>query len=188
MDSNPNTQVDLYLTEISIELLGNKIYDINGKRQHKLSELFKAVPGHHQKEEKEENDLMCVLGYENDYAENCESLTHFMEDQMDYILVDANVSEDVNKSIISFLRKYKSDQDRLLKEVSELHVKKLVGKKSLIILMVMMLILFILEQRKITVNLNRARQLAVNAASTHEEKSEQKIKNFLHFPKFYCFS
>jgi hypothetical protein len=130
MDNKLNTQIDLYLTEIAIELLGNKMYDVNGIRQNKIGNLFKAVPAQLVDEEKLENsnDILCSLGYEEDFTEDCDSLTHFLEDQLDYILVDANVTEDVNNSIISFLRKYKLDQDRLLKEVSELHVKKLVGE------------------------------------------------------------
>lgn len=129
MDSKLNTQIDLYLTEIAIELLGNKMYDVNGKRQHKIVDLFKAVPGQPVEDKLENsNDIMCSLGYDNDFTDNCDSMTHFLEDQMNYILVDANVTDEVNQSIISFLRKYKSDQDRLLKEVSELHVKKLIGE------------------------------------------------------------
>lgn len=125
---NLNTQIDLYLTEIAIELLGNKMYDVNGKRQHKITDLLKAVPEQAVEGKLENsNDIVCSLGYADDFTENCESMTHFFDDQMDYILVDANITEGVNQSIISFLRKYKSDQDRLLKEVSELHVKKLIG-------------------------------------------------------------
>lgn len=126
---NLNTQIDLYLTEISIELLGNKMYDVNGKRQHKLLELFKTVPEQKNEEKLENtNDLMCSLGYDQDLTENFWSMRNFLEDQMDYTLIDANTNEETNKSIISFLRKYKSDQDLLLKDVSEMHVRKLVGK------------------------------------------------------------
>lgn len=127
MDNKLNTQIDLYLTEIAIELLGNKMYDVNGKRQYKIADLLKAVQPVEEKLENS-NDIVCALGYENDFTENAESVTHFLEDQMDYILVDANVSEEVNQSIIAFLRKYKADQERLVKEVSELHIKKLIGK------------------------------------------------------------
>lgn len=125
-----NTQIDLYLTEIAIELLGNKMYDVNGKRQHKITELFKPVQAKTVTEQLENSsDILCSLGYGDNFTENSDSMTHFLEDQMDFILVDANVTDEVNKSIISFLRTYKSDQDMLLKEVSELHVKKLVGKR-----------------------------------------------------------
>lgn len=126
-----NTQVDLYLSEVSLELLGNKMYDINGKRQHKLMELFKAVPESKKQilEDKHENsvDFMCSLGYEKGFTEDSQSLQNYLEEQTDYTLVDANNSEKVNDSIIEFLRNYKSDQDKLIKDVSEVHVKKLIG-------------------------------------------------------------
>lgn len=126
---NLKTQVDLYLTEVSIELLGNKIYDINGKRQTKMVELFKAIPEHQKKEKHENsNDINCRLGYQQGFTEDADSMLNFMEDQMDFTLLDANSNQKTNKAIISFLKNYKSDQDQLLKDVSQMHIKKLVGK------------------------------------------------------------
>lgn len=123
------TKLDLYLTEVSMELLGNKIYDISGKRQTKVLELFKAVPENKVEEKYENsNDVMCRLGYEQGFTEDADSMLDFMEDQMDFTLVDANSNQKTNQAIISFLKNYKSDQDQLLKDVSEMHVKKLVGE------------------------------------------------------------
>lgn len=126
---NLKTQVDMYLTETSIELLGNKIYDTSGKRQTRLLELFKAKP-ENQKHEKHENnnDILCRLGYEQGFTDDSDSMLKFMEDQMDFTLIDANSNQTTNQAIISFLKNYKSDQDQLLKDVSEMHVKKLVGE------------------------------------------------------------
>lgn len=124
-----NTQIDLYLTEISIDLLGNKKYDINGKRQNKLIELFKAVP--EQKDDNKwenPNDLMCSLGYDQGLTDDCFAISNFLEEQMDYTLLDANTSDEVNKSIITCLQDYKTDQDSLLKDLSEMHVKSKFGK------------------------------------------------------------
>lgn len=123
------TKLDLYLTEVSMELLGNKIYDISGKRQTKVLELFKAVPENKVEEKYENsNDVMCRLGYEQGFTEDADSMLDFMEDQMDFTLIDANSNQKTNQAIISFLKNYKSDQDQLLKDVSEMHVKKLVGE------------------------------------------------------------
>lgn len=124
-----NAQVDLYLTEVSIELLGNKMYDINGKRQNKLLDLFKAVK-EDREDEKDENsiDILCKLGYDSNFSHSGESMFHFLDDQMNFILSDANNSVNVNKKIIKNLRKLKSDQDQLLKDASEMHVRKLIGR------------------------------------------------------------
>jgi hypothetical protein len=121
-------QIDLYLTEVSIELLGNKFYDINGGRQNKLIELFKAVP-EHKTQEKPSNDLICSLGYDEHFSESSESTSQFLEEQFDYILEDANKSSKTNAEIIENLRKLKADQSRLLNEASCLHVRKLMGKQ-----------------------------------------------------------
>jgi hypothetical protein len=118
------SQLDLYLTEVSMELLGNRFYDTNGMRQNRLMDLFKAVE---QKEDRNEQsvEILCSLGFE-DKSE--ESTVDFLEDQLDFILSDANNSASVNESIISNLKSIKADQDELLKDTSQLYVKKLVGE------------------------------------------------------------
>lgn len=116
------SQLDLYLTEISIELLGNKIYDINGKRQNRLINLFQAVPH----ATNESSDLLCSIN-DNSYNQDGQAI-EFLEDQINYLLQDANSSSHVNKQIISNLQKIKSDQEKLLKDCSEFYVKRLVGK------------------------------------------------------------
>lgn len=127
---NLNTQVDLYLTEISIEMLGNQMYNLNGKRQNKLLDLFKAVPATLVENKHENsNDILCKLGYDKNFIESSDGMANFLEDQMDFTLVDANNTPKTNKSIINYLKQYKSDQNRLMKDVSEIHVRKLVGKR-----------------------------------------------------------
>lgn len=130
MDSS--TQLDLYLTEISIELLGNRIYDVNGTRQNRLMSLFQALPEEDCDNDKSENsvDILCSLGYEQNFSDNEDSAINMLEDQMDFILSDANNSSSTNKDIIDNLRKIKSNQMQLLKDSSETHVRKLVGKKN----------------------------------------------------------
>lgn len=125
------SQIDLFLTEISIELLGNKIYDINGKRQDKLINLFKALPENHRGNEKDfenTNDFLCSISYQSDYSDNDTSIKEFLDDQLDFILKDANKSEQDNAGVIDFIRDYKSDQNRLLSDISELNLKRIVGK------------------------------------------------------------
>lgn len=142
MDSS--TQLDLYLTEISIELLGNRIYDVNGTRQNRLMNLFQALPEEDCDIDKSENsvDILCSLGYEQNFSDNEDSAINMLEDQMDFILSDANNSSGTNKDIIENLRKIKSDQMQLLKDSSETHVRKLVGKKKIGIFLRLCLIFF----------------------------------------------
>ncbi|XP_070505438.1 uncharacterized protein [Chironomus tepperi] len=148
MDSS--TQLDLYLTEISIELLGNRIYDVNGTRQNRLMNLFQALPEEDCDNDKSENsvDILCSLGYEQNFSDNEDSAINMLEDQMDFILSDANNSSSTNKDIIDNLRKIKSDQMQLLKDSSETHVKKLV------------------ERKKIVTSLNKIRQAATRECSS----------------------
>lgn len=125
---NLNSHIDLYLTEISIELLGNKIYDINGKSQDKLINLFKALPtkGIENKNENS-NDFMCSLGYQNDFTNDVSLTEDFLNDQFDFVLKDANTSPKVDQQIIEQLRMYKMDQKRLVAEVSDLRLGRVVG-------------------------------------------------------------
>lgn len=126
---NYKAQIDLFLTEISIELLGNKIYDINGKRQDKIVNLFKALPERVRDTSKAENsnDFLCSLGYQSNFTENDSSVKEFLADQLDFILKDANTSPKVNQDIINFLRNYKSEQQILLADVNDVNVQKVVG-------------------------------------------------------------
>lgn len=127
-----STQLDLYLTEISIELLGNRMYDVNGSRKNKLINLFQALPEEEHEIDKNENsvDILCSLGYDQNFNDNEDSVVNFLEDQMDFMLSDANDSSSTNKDIIAHLRKIKEDQKQLLKDSSVMHVKKIVGKKK----------------------------------------------------------
>lgn len=123
-----SSQLDLYLTEISIELLGNKIYDINGMRQDKIINLFKALPEVKDSQENENsNDFLCSLSYVSNFTENEETAKAFLSDQFDFILQDANTTPKVNEEIIKFLREYKKNQAQLLVDVSGLKIQKLVG-------------------------------------------------------------
>lgn len=122
-------QVDLFLTEISIELLGNKIYDSNGKRTDKLVNLFKA-PKETKKSDRgveQCNDFLSSLGYKENFTDKNETTREFLNDQFDYILKDANTSPKVNDSIITFLRDYKKDQTRLVEDAADLNTKKVLG-------------------------------------------------------------
>lgn len=128
---NIKAHLDLFLTEISIELLGNKIYDVNGKRQDKLINLFKALPLEEQKNcEKNDNnsESFSCLAYRSDSTNNESSLKEFLNDQIDYILKNANSSSKVNQEIIKCLKDYKADQRRLLADVSDMNLKKVIGK------------------------------------------------------------
>ncbi|KAL7029875.1 hypothetical protein ACKWTF_006409 [Chironomus riparius] len=154
MDSS--TQLDLYLTEISIELLGNRIYDVNGTRQNRLISLFQALPEEDCDNDKSENsvDILCSLGYEQNFSDNEDSAINMLEDQMDFILSDANNSSGTNKDIIDNLRTIKSNQMQLLKDSSETHVRKLV------------------ERKKIVTSLNKIRQAKARectSAATHSK-------------------
>lgn len=122
-------QIDLFLTEISIELLGNKIYDINGKRQDKIINLFKALPEGDREASKSENsnDFLCSLGYQSNFTDNDSTVKDFLTDQLDFILKDANTSPRVNQDIINFLRNYKNEQQTLRSDVNDVNAKKIVG-------------------------------------------------------------
>lgn len=126
---NFKAQIDLFLTEISIELLGNKIYDINGKRQDKIVNLFKALPERDRDANKTENsnDFLCSLGYQSNFTENNASVKDFLSDQLDFILKDANTSQKVNQDIIDFLRNYKKEQEILVMDVSNVNARKILG-------------------------------------------------------------
>lgn len=124
------SQIDLFLTEISIELLGNKIYDLNGKRQDKIINLFKALPESREETNKHENsnDFVCSLGYNSNFTENDTTVKEFLKDQLDFILKDANTSVKVNQDIIKYLRKYKNEQQTLTEDVSYVNLRKEAGK------------------------------------------------------------
>ena len=125
------SQIDLFLTEISIELLGNKIYDINGNRQDKLINLFKALPENHSESaqsHENKNDFLCSLGYQSDFSNNEASVKEFLDDQLDYIIKDANNTPHVNEEVIKTLRNYKADQQLVLSEFSEMNIKIIVGE------------------------------------------------------------
>lgn len=125
-----SAHVDLFLTEISIELLGNKIYDCNGKRQDKVFNLFKALPEADRNLQKTENsnDLLCSLGYPSDFTENEATVKGFLNEQFEFILKNANTSAETNEQILVFLRNYKEDQVELLSDASEVKVSKLIGE------------------------------------------------------------
>ena len=126
---NFHSRVDLFLTEISIELLGNKIYDINGKRQDKLISLFKAVPQEREHDSVENsNDFLCSLGYQCDYTKRNSSTKALLDDQFNYILEDANSNANVNQEIMKSLRSYKEDQKLLSTEASLMNIEKLIGE------------------------------------------------------------
>lgn len=128
---NFKSQIDLFLTEISIELLGNKIYDINGKRQDKLINCMKALPEDHREsshKNENSNDFLCSLGYQSDFTDNETCSKEFLNDQFDFILKDANKTPKVNQEIIQFLSEYKSDQAKLVMDISEMNIRKIVGK------------------------------------------------------------
>jgi hypothetical protein len=95
-------------------------------------DLFKALPEKKDTEVKQSNDLLCsTMEYEdNNFTEDATSLENFLDDQISHTLVDANSNQNINKSIVDFLRQYKLNQDNLIKDMSEVHVKKLVGKRS----------------------------------------------------------
>lgn len=126
---NFTAQIDLFLTEISMELLGNKIYDISGKRQDKIINLFKALPEADRDTNKNENsnDFLCSLGYQSNFTENDTTVKEFLNNQLDFILKDANTSQKVNQDIINFLRSYKAEQQTLTTDVAEVNVRKIVG-------------------------------------------------------------
>ncbi|CRK89740.1 CLUMA_CG003428, isoform A [Clunio marinus] len=128
---NFKSSIDLFLTEVSIELLGNKIYDINGKRQDKLINLFKAVPEENS-EPNTENDFLCSLAYECDFTENELSMTNFLEDQLDNVLEQGNTCSEDNDNIINRLNHYKTNQGALLAEISEMKLQKTIERSKIL--------------------------------------------------------
>ncbi|CAO1400146.1 unnamed protein product [Diamesa tonsa] len=132
MDSelSKNAKLDLFLTEISIELLGNKMYDVNGTRQSKLFNLFKAVPEETLETHENMNELVCSLGYNNTnnlISPDDASSKAFLDEQFDYILEAANSSSTVNQSKIDFIREYKRDEKTHLEEITDMQIKKVTG-------------------------------------------------------------
>lgn len=129
--SNMNAHLDLYLTEVSIELLGNKIYDLNGKRQDHLMNLLKALPQDSARQPSIENsnDFLCSIGFQSDYTKE-NSSKELLNEQLDFILEDGNTSDAVNADIVKTLQEYKQDQPKLVSDVTELNIAKLVGKSS----------------------------------------------------------
>ena len=132
MDSgmSNNAKLDMFLTEISIELLGNKMYDVNGTRQNKLFNLFKAVPEDTLGTHENMNELACSLGYNNTnnlISPDDASSKKFLDEQFDYILEAANSSSTVNQSKIDFIREYKRDERTHLEEITDMQIKKVVG-------------------------------------------------------------
>jgi hypothetical protein len=125
-----SAHVDLFLTEISIELLGNKIYDCNGKRQDKIFNLFKALPEVDRNLQRNENsnDLLCSLGYPSDFTDDETTVKEFLNEQFEFILKNANTSPEINEQILKCLRNYKEDQTELLSVASEVKVSKLIGE------------------------------------------------------------
>lgn len=129
------SQLDLFLTEISIELLGNKIYDANGNRQDKLINLFKALPENHLEnhhgsdgETVNSNDFLCSLGFQTDFSKDEKCMKDFLNDQLSFILEDANKTTTDNQNIIKCLRNYKQDQQSLVTDASDGNIMRLVGK------------------------------------------------------------
>lgn len=129
------SHLDLFLTEISIELLGNKMYNINGKRQDKIMNLFRALPEpetqNKSKATENSNDFLCSLGFQTDFSKDEKCMKEFLNNQLNFILEDANKTNADNQNIISCLRGYKADQTALVTAVNDANIKKLVGKKLL---------------------------------------------------------
>lgn len=110
MDSSQ--KLDLSLIGISIELLGNKIYDINGNPQNELINLFKALPESHRKNHhrnENSNDLLCSLGLR---LEDDKSIKYFINEQFDLILKEANQTSAVNANAVLFLGDLKFSQGK----------------------------------------------------------------------------
>lgn len=130
---NLSSQIDLFLTEISIELLDNKMYDISGKRQDKIINLFKALP-----EEQidklgkceNSNDFLCSLSGQNDLSAEKSSEKQMLNEQLDYILEEANSTTKSNEEIINFLRTYKRNQRGLVDDISNMKFKRITGEYS----------------------------------------------------------
>lgn len=125
---NLKSQLDLYLTEISLELLGNRVYDINGKREGKLSKLFEAMPTSEQQSPllEDSNDFLCSLGFHQNYAEK--NIKDLFESQLDYILSSSNSCHRDNQEIMKCLKNYKFDQDLLVNELASFTLKKQIGE------------------------------------------------------------
>lgn len=125
---NLKSQLDLYLTEISLELLGNRIYDANGKRQGKLGKLMEALPTSESQSEllENSNDFLCSLGINSDYTEN--NIKDLFESQLDFILSSSNSCNRDNQEIMKGLKNYKSDQDLLVNEIASFTLTKQIGK------------------------------------------------------------
>lgn len=121
-------QLDLYLTEISVELLGNKIYDSDGKRQGKLSKLFECQPTNEQRSEllENSNDFLCSMGFQQDYSER--NIKDLLEGQLDFILSSSNTCNRDNTEIMRGLRHYKLDQDLLVNELASFQLTRQLGE------------------------------------------------------------
>lgn len=129
---NLSSQIDLFLTEISIELLDNKMYDISGKQQNKMIDLLKALPEEQiakMGKSENSNDFLCsVMSGQNDLSAEKSSEKQLLNEQLDYILQEANSSKKVNEAIIVFLRTYKSNQKGLVDDISCMKFKRLSGE------------------------------------------------------------
>lgn len=128
MMDDMKSQLDLYLTEISLELLGNKIYDVDGKRQGKLGKLFESLPTNESSSEllENSNDFLCSLGFQQDYSER--NIKDLLEGQLDFVLASSNTCNRDNGEIMKGLRKYKFDQDLLVNELASFTLTRQLGE------------------------------------------------------------
>lgn len=122
------SNLDLYLTEISMELMGNRIYDMNGTRQGRLLPLFQAQPTSEKLSPlfENSNDFLCSLGFHSDYSQK--NIKDLFERQLDFILSTSNSCAGDNNEILKCLHAYKEDQDLLVQEIADFNLRRQYGE------------------------------------------------------------
>lgn len=131
MDKKAAT-LDLFLTEVSFELLGNKMYDINGTQQSSLMGLFKSVDT--ESLDSNENDLLKSIGFPTSLSTlNETSCKDLLDKQFTYMLSQQRQRH--NRSAIDArIKLITEDKAKFYGATTEHQIKKGAGKSFIEIL------------------------------------------------------
>lgn len=127
---NKAATLDLFLTEVSFELLGNEMFDINGKKQSSLMGLFKAVDS--ENFDSCNNDLLMSLKQPTSLKQlKQKSCRVLLDEQYSYMLNEVRLENDT-EAIEARIKEITNDKPKFYGATTECQIRKGSGKVILV--------------------------------------------------------
>ena len=126
---NNKASLDLFLTEISFELLGNTMYDINGQQQTSLTGCFKPIDADKMESEAKKCDLLKDLQIPSSLNELTEdSCKAILDHQFNNMINNEKMDCDV-KRIKQLIKNITGNKLKFYEKTIDLTIKKGSGKQ-----------------------------------------------------------